>query len=139
MGAKMSDVFPLVNGERGMVWGAKREVFKEELTALEKANLATQQALVDKARTLYEAGCVDPGFYYREAEDDGLVAVYKAGIAVGRSVTNVDFGPFIGDGDFFTINGEEYQARFIEESDDPFLGEVIRLVLVKFQAPDEAS
>lgn len=135
--SEMSEHFPPVNGERGMIWGAKREIFKRELTALEKANAASRQSMLDKVQTVYEEGShADgnvPNFYYREYEDEGLLAVYKAGIAVGRSVTNVDFGPFIGDGDFFTINGEEYQARLIEESDDPFHGEVIRLVLVKFK------
>ena len=113
-----------------MVWGARQLRPEPELTPEQK----TQKAIEEKAWELYNEGLPEgAGFYAREAEEVALAHVYKAGIAVGRSVTNVDFGPFIGDGDFFTINGEEYQARQIEESDDPFHGEVIRLVLVKFK------
>lgn len=133
----MSDEIPPAQGIRGMAWGSKGMIFNSELSALEKANAASRQAMLDKVEKVYEEGATTgdrvPNFYYREYEDEGLLAVYKEGIRVGRSVTNVDFGPFIGDGDFFTINGEEYQARQIEETDDPFHGEVIRLVLVKFK------
>lgn len=74
----------------------------------------------------------DRGFYAREAEVSGLEAVYKAGVAAGRAATNVDFGPFIGDGDVFIIDGEEYKARFIEtDMIGGYDREGIRLVLVK--------
>lgn len=74
----------------------------------------------------------DHGYYAREADEEGLAAIFRAGVAAGRAANQVDLGPFIGDGDVFIINEDEYKARFIEE--DMIGGydrEGIRLVLVK--------
>lgn len=80
--------------------------------------MTRRKPLQDLARAAYFKGVSeDANFYYDQVDDKGLAAVYKAGVAAGRAVTNVDFGLFIGDGDTFIINDEEYKARFINDED----------------------
>lgn len=86
--ADMSDVFPPVQANKDMVWGTRRQTFKPELTAQEKADAAARQALMDQITSIYENACFSdgnqPNFYYREYEDVGLLAVFQAGLEAGR-------------------------------------------------------
>lgn len=75
-------------GIKGMLFGERVKRLIPEPTAEEVA----KSELITKVSEIYEEACFadgnSPGFYYREYEDEGLLAVYKAGLEAGRQENN---------------------------------------------------
>lgn len=75
-------------GVVGMRWGARAKMPVPEKTAEE----IEREELIDQIQSIYENACFadgnQPGFYYREYEDVGLLAVYQAGLEAGKQEKN---------------------------------------------------
>ena len=100
--------------------------------------MLSEEELQDKAWGIYLGNRSELyNFYSDQADEEGISAVYKAGLEAGQKIFN--FGPVLGDGDVVIIDGEEYKARFIEEDyNEAYQSDSIRLVLIKEKTDDHS-